>query len=389
MKKTFVFILLFAVCGTLFASDLFLSPSRLAGAVIDNPFTVRVEGELGVDAVKFLADPLALDTYSESSVRVLLEKDLDFWKANPDVVSAFSEFDATFPGFSGNDELDKAMIDSYLKNTFLSEGYGRDRRSFVLASLAGTGVLSPVRGPSEPVFSFSMKGERFWGEFGWRWFFSAGFDGTSSLFSEENGELLIRGGATLAYGKAVNDKLSFGISLTPQALVRNTVLNSSMLNGRLNADFISLFTEDFRFGFSLSVNTGLTYRLSDDFSLTLDMRDFPSSSSYVRWKLTDMAAFDFKFQGENSVGAGVPDFALTGVWKDELNMVSVSARLGKTDLWNIFDFTYERALGGASSLSISLAERNIGLSYSAGGFEAGITCGLDRLRFGAFFSASV
>ena len=70
-------------------------------------------------------------------------------------------------------------------------------------------------------------------------------------------------------------------------------------------------------------------------------------------------------------------------------MVSVSARLGKTDLWNIFDFTYERALGGASSLSISLAERNIGLSYSAGGFEGGITCGLDRLRFGAFFSYSV
>ena len=102
-----------------------------------------------------------------------------------------------------------------------------------------------------------------------------------------------------------------------------------------------------------------------------------------------MAAFDFKFQGENSVGAGVPDFALTGVWKDELNMVSVSARLGKTDLWNIFDFTYARALGGSSSLSISLAERNIGLSYSAGGFEAGITCGLDRLRFGAFFSYSV
>ena len=158
----------------------------------------------------------------------------------------------------------------------------------------------------------------------------------------------MRGGATVACGKAVNDKLSFGISLTPQALVRNTILNSSMLNGRLNADFISLFTEDFRFGFSLSVNTGLTYRLSDDFSLTLDMRDFPSSSSYVRWKLTDMAAFDFKFSGENSVGAGVPDFALTGVWKDELNMVSVSARLGKTDLWNIFDFTYERALGGAS-----------------------------------------
>ena len=91
MKKTFVFILLFALCGTLFASDLFLSPSRLAGALIDNPFTVRVEGELGVDAVKFLADPLALDTYSESSVRVLLEKDLAFWKANPDVVSAFSE----------------------------------------------------------------------------------------------------------------------------------------------------------------------------------------------------------------------------------------------------------------------------------------------------------
>ncbi|MDY5057157.1 MAG: hypothetical protein SPE84_07350, partial [Bullifex sp.] len=153
MKKTFVFILLFALCGTLFASDLFLSPSRLAGSVIDNPFTVRVEGELGVDAVKFLADPLALDSCSESSVRVLLEKDLDFWKANPDVVSAFSEFDSTFPGFSGNDELDKAMIDSYLKTTFLSEGYGRDRRSFVLASLAGTGVLSPVMGPSEPVFS--------------------------------------------------------------------------------------------------------------------------------------------------------------------------------------------------------------------------------------------
>ncbi len=393
MKKTFVLILLVAVCGTLFASDLFLSPSRLAGSAVDEPFTIRVDGSASVDGVKFLADPMSLDIYSDKAVKTLLDKDIAFWKSDPAAVSAFSEFDATFPGFTGNDELDKAMIDSYLKNTFLSDRYGKVRRSFVLSSLAGEGVLSSITGPSEPSFSLSMNGAHFKNGFGWKWFFSAGFDGTSSLFSAENGELLIKGGASLAYSTFFSEKLSFGISLSPEVLVRNTVLNSNMLKGRLTADFISLFSEDFRFGLQIAVSTGLTYRLSDELSLTLDLRNFPSSSQYVRWKLTDMASFDLKFTGDGGYRTPSSDLVMTGIWNDGDNIVKVSAssllNLKSADLWSIFDFSYERIFSERTSLEVMLENRNIGVSFTHDGIKAGLTCGLDRLRFGTFFSFSV
>lgn len=393
MKKVLCFILIFASFVPLAASNLFESPSLLAGKIIEKPFTVRTYAEAGVDGIKFLSDPISLDSYSDAAVKSLLDRDISFWKENPQVVSAFTEFDATFPSFTGNDELDKAMIGSYLKNTFLSAGYGRERRSFVLSSLAGEGVLSSITGPASPSFSLSMNGERFKDGFGWKWFFDAGFIGTSSLFSAESGELLVRGGASLAYGTFFSDRLSFGIALTPEVLMRNTVLNSNMLKGRLTADFISLFSEDFRFGLQIAVNTGLTYRLSDELSLTLDLRNFPSSSQYVRWKLTDMASFDLKFTGDGGYRTPSSDLVMTGIWNDGASVVKVSAssllNLKSADLWSIFDFSYERFFSENTSLEVMLENRNIGVSFTNDGIKAGLTCGLDRLRFGAFFSFSV
>lgn len=393
MKKVLCFILIFASFVPLAASNLFESPSLLAGKIIEKPFTVRTYAEAGVDGIKFLSDPISLDSYSDAAVKSLLDRDISFWKENPQVVSAFTEFDATFPSFTGNDELDKAMIGSYLKNTFLSAGYGRERRSFVLSSLAGEGVLSSITGPASPSFSLSMNGERFKDGFGWEWFFDAGFIGTSSLFSAESGELLVRGGASLAYGTFFSDRLSFGIALTPEVLMRNTVLNSNMLKGRLTADFISLFSEDFRFGLQIAVNTGLTYRLSDELSLTLDLRNIPSSSQYVRWKLTDMASFDLKFTGDGGYRTPSSDLVMTGIWNDGASVVKVSAssllNLKSADLWSIFNFSYERIFSERTSLEVMLENRNIGVSFTHDGIKAGLTCGLDRMRFGAFFSFSV
>ncbi|MGN0906185.1 MAG: hypothetical protein ACI4NM_03475 [Bullifex sp.] len=393
MKKILCFVLILASIVPLAASDLFESPSLLAGNTSDNPFTVRFDAEAGVDGIKFLSDPLSLDSYSDAAVKSLLDRNISFWKENPQVVSAFTEFDATFPSFTGNDELDKAMIDSYLKNTFLSSGYGRERRSFVLSSLAGEGVLSSITGPASPSFSLSMNGDHFKNGFGWKWFFSAGFDGTSSLFSDVNGELVIKGGASFAYSSFFSERLSFGISLTPEVLMRNTVLNSNMLKGRLTADFISLFSEDFLFGIKVSVNTGLTYRLTDEFSLTLDLRNFPASSHYVRWKLTDIASLDPKFTVMGGYRTGSPDLVATGRWSDGVNTVKVSASslldLGSADLWSIFDLSYERTLGKAMAFGVTLSDGNLGLTFSSGGFKAGLSTGLDRLRFGTFFSFSV
>ncbi|MDD5972341.1 MAG: hypothetical protein PUC01_01365, partial [Spirochaetales bacterium] len=178
----------------LFISDAFLSPSLLAGQEIDKPFSFSISTKSSIDGLAFLKNPTSLDKNSREVVRVLINQDIKFWKDNPSVISAFKEFDDTFPSFTGNDELDKATIDTYLEQTFLSNAYGAKRRSFVLSSLAGTGVINSVTGPGMPTISLSFSGENFKNEFGYRWFFSLGFDGSNSLFSSSNSELILSTG---------------------------------------------------------------------------------------------------------------------------------------------------------------------------------------------------
>lgn len=368
----------------LFISDAFLSPSLLAGQEIDKPFSFSISTKSSIDGLAFLKNPTSLDKNSREVVRVLINQDIKFWKDNPSVISAFKEFDDTFPSFTGNDEFDKATIDTYLEQTFLSNAYGAKRRSFVLSSLAGTGVINSVTGPGMPTISLSFSGENFKNEFGYRWFFSLGFDGSNSLFSSSNSELILSTGVSLSYSTYLTNKLSYGIALTPRVLIRDSILNENILKGRLNGDFISLFSEDFRFGLVLGVNSGLTYHFSNDFSITIDLRNFPAAISYRKWSLTDIAAFNFNLQKDHQAYAPNVELATTGCWKNDKNKVAVT--FSSED---VFKITYERIINDSLALDIAIKGSELSASILWDNYKFGIMSDFDRFALGAYFTASI
>ena len=79
-------------------SPLFSSPSRILEEEENTPFGFMVDLSSDIKGLSFLASPLSVtEEASKNMVLSLEKKDAEWWKNNPEVISVFSSYDASFP----------------------------------------------------------------------------------------------------------------------------------------------------------------------------------------------------------------------------------------------------------------------------------------------------
>ena len=411
MKKTLILLVLMMVVFTLSAafvpfsydrtSRLFSSPTLLLTKEENTPFGFLLDLSSDVSGLSFLASPLSVTEKAAKNMALALEKkDSEWWRNNPEVISVFSSFDASFPTPSFEDDreaLEMWKIRNYLTSTFLSSSYGKDRRAYVVSSLSGDSevFLEEEKIGGDTDFFLSLFGESVSDGFGWGWNVNLGFDGSDRLFGGGRSMFSVDARGEVGYAFEVSEKVSFGISCIPSLRMETYILPSSYTLSRLQGSVISLFTEDFRFGVGIEVNAGVSYRVNEELSFTLDGRNLPSLYSYWGLTLSDMASFNLNFNRLKDTWIELPDGVFGAHWKRgghrvDVVMDSIVSQL----LWMKevegyeFDFMlcpkvqYSYYFTSESSITAYLENSLIALGVDYNGFSFSLSYGIDDNNIG-------
>ena len=373
-------------------SPLFSSPSRILEEEENTPFGFMVDLSSDIKGLSFLASPLSVtEEASKNMVRTLEKKDAEWWKNNPEVISVFSSYDASFPTptfDSETESLELWKIRNYLSSTFLSSSYTKERRAYVVSALANDGGVfsenEKIGGDTD--FFLSLFGENVKDGFGWGWNVNLGFDGSERLFGGGKSIFSLDTRGEIGYAFSVTDKLTIGISCIPSLRMETYILPSSYALSRLQGDMLSLFTEDFRFGTGIEVNMGLLYRVNEELSFTLDGRNLPSLYSYWGLSLSDMASFNLNFNRLKDTWVELPDGVLGAHWKRGRHSVDVAMdSIVSQLLWMKevdgyeFDFMlcpkvkYSYSLGKQKTLTAYLENSLIAFALDYNGFSLSLS----------------
>ena len=302
-------------------SPLFSSPTRLLTEKENTPFGFLVDFSSDIKGLSFLASPLSVTEEAAKNMAFSLEKkDAEWWRNNPEVISVFSSFDSAFPtpSFDSSvEELELWKIRNYLTSTFLSSSYSKERRAYVVSSLSDNKDVfdkeKKIGGDTD--FFLSLFGENVDDGFGWGWNVNLAFDGNDRLFGGGNSIFSFDARGDVGYAFALTDKVTFGISCIPSLRMETYILPSSYTLSRLQGSFIALFSEDFRFGMGIEVNMGVSYRVNEELSFSLDGRNIPSLYGYWALKLTDMASFNLNFNRVKDTWIELPDGVFGAHWR--------------------------------------------------------------------------
>ena len=373
-------------------SPLFSSPSRILEEEENTPFGFMVDLSSDIKGLSFLSSPLSVtEEASKNMVRTLEKKDAEWWKNNPEVISVFSSYDASFPTptfDSETESLELWKIRNYLSSTFLSSSYTKERRAYVVSALANDGGVfsenEKIGGDTD--FFLSLFGENVKDGFGWGWNVNLGYDGSERLFGGGKSIFSLDTRGEIGYAFSVTDKVTIGISCIPSLRMETYILPSSYALSRLQGDMLSLFTEDFRFGTGIEVNMGLLYRVNEELSFTLDGRNLPSLYSYWGLSLSDMASFNLNFNRLKDTWVELPDGVLGAHWKRGRHSVDVAMdSIVSQLLWMKevdgyeFDFMlcpkvkYSYSLGKQKTLTAYLENSLIAFALDYNGFSLSLS----------------
>ena len=302
-------------------SPLFSSPSRILEEEENTPFGFMVDLSSDIKGLSFLSSPLSVtEEASKNMVRTLEKKDAEWWKNNPEVISVFSSYDASFPTptfDSETESLELWKIRNYLSSTFLSSSYTKERRAYVVSALANDGGVfsenEKIGGDTD--FFLSLFGENVKDGFGWGWNVNLGFDGSDRLFGGGKSIFSVDARGEIGYAFPLSEKVALGISCIPSLRMETYILTSSYTLSRLQSNMLSLFTEDFRFGMGIELNLGLSYKVNEELSFTLDGRNIPSLYTYWGITLGDMASFNLNFNRLKDTWIELPDAVVAAHWK--------------------------------------------------------------------------
>ena len=411
MKKITIVLALMMVVFTLSAafvpfsynrtSKTFSSPTLLLEENEITPFGFLLDFSSDISGLSFLASPLSVTEKAAKNMAYALEaKDAEWWRSNPEVISVFSSFDASFPSpifEEDRENLELWKIRNYLTSTFLSSSYGEERRAYVVSSLSGDSeaFLENEKIGGDTDFFLSLFGESISDGFGWGWNVNLGFDGSDRLFGGGKSIFSVDARGEIGYAFEVTDKVNFGISCIPSLRMETYILPSSYTLSRLQGSVLSLFTEDFRFGVGIEVNAGVSYRVNEELSFTLDGRNLPSLYSYWGISLGDMASFNLNFNRLKDTWIELPDGVLGAHWRRgghrvDVVMDSIVSQL----LWMKevegydFDFLlcpkvqYSYFFSPDKSLTAYLENSLIAFGVDYNGFSFSLSYGIDDNNIG-------
>ncbi len=302
-------------------SSFFSSPATIGEVEEDTPFGFMVDVSSDIKGLSFLSSPLSVTEEAAESMALSLEKkDMEWWKDNAEVISVFSSFDSSFPVPSfdeDNETFELWRIRNYLTSTFLSSSYTKERRAYVVTALADNEDVfleeKKIGGNSD--LYLSLFGEKISEGFGWGWNVNLGFDGSERLFGGGKSIFSADARGEIGYAFPLSEKVSLGISCIPSLRMETYILPSSYTLSRLQSNMLSLFTEDFRFGMGIELNLGLSYKVNEELSFTLDGRNIPSLYTYWGITLGDMASFNLNFNRLKDTWIELPDAVVAAHWK--------------------------------------------------------------------------
>lgn len=399
MKKTIIFVFVsLTLTSGLFASfipfrdnrqsGVFSSPSMAGEKSGSTPFGVTFSASSDISLISFLSSPTKiLDIAAENGAREMEAKDMEWWKENSSVLSVFSSFDSAFPMPTfqeENEELELWRLRSYLGGTFLSSGYSSERRSYVVSALSENKEIFPDGGGmgGEGDLLLSFYGSSFSPSFTWGWNVNVGIDSGENILGGGKGIFGVDVRLPILYSFSPGEKINVGISCMPLLRMETYIMPSSFINARLQNDVISLFSDDFRFGFGLGVNLGASCRVDQELVFSLDGRNIPSMRKYWSLPLASMASFDLNFNKVKDTWLEVPDVAVGAHWKRGGHSVDVEmSDIVSQLLWEeknpdyIFDFllcpkvSYAYCFPTGVELSASLSDGRIGMGVEYGGFS--------------------
>ena len=300
---------------------IYSSPSLAGEGEDSTPFGFELSLSSDISLLSFLSSPESvLDEAAISAVKELEKMDITWWKNNTEVLSVFSSFDAAFPYpqfQEGSEELEMWKLRSYLSSTFLSSSYTSGRRAYVVSALSGNSEIFPSGGGmgGEGDILLSFYGNYSSSSFLWGWNVNVGLDSYSKILGGGKGVFGVDLRFPLLYSFSPGERIRVGLSAVPLLRMETYILPQSFINARLQSDMISLFSDDFRFGWGLGINAGVSYRVSDELLFALDGRNLPSMRSYWGLPLSKMASFDLRAEKIHDTWMEVPDIAFSSLWK--------------------------------------------------------------------------
>lgn len=297
------------------ANGSFDSPSNLQKIGISSDFAVRFNYFTDVDNIMFLANPISVLAFSSQPyVSFLLAQQTSFFDANRGVTGLFNSYDANAPVYDST--YPEASVDAfkrYLRDSFSS--LSDSRKAFIIRDMVASypGMVdSPIHGKLDA--SLALYGYNLEKPFSWGWSVNVYYSGAFELLSNESGRLNLDARFNLGYSFSITEKLRAGVSFSPMLLLFNLIDNISFINARIGGNGALLFTNEFFFGTGFVTNIGLSYDISDEFSLSPDLRNVPSMQSYAYVSLADLASVRFNFHTIKDIFIREPDAVLAAVY---------------------------------------------------------------------------
>lgn len=386
-------------------TSVFRSPARLADAEEKRSFGFELDGSSNINGILFASDPVsALQGGADYLGTHLVESDDSFLASNYEMLCRVFSFDGNFPT-AGRTDAETA----YFLREYFGEGGGYEEIGDANKALAVADILSANPqffrnglAPSDAELSLKFYGGSIRNGFGWDWNVSLGFDGAEDLlyqYSSGNhrygNDIYLTVGSDIGYGRYVTDNVAVGFSVTPRIMFQTAFTDSDYLAARLDSSILNLFASNrYNLGIGIGLNAGVMYRVNDELSFVLDLRDVPSARTY--WYFTaDDVMNDFRMHYDDTLYLTPPDAALSMLWERGKYHVSVeiSDALSQViwantvsgydyDPWIIPKIGFVYDLYEDLTLSAKLEYRRIKLGVDWNNFNVELSSRLDELNFG-------
>lgn len=384
----------------------FSSPGRLMETEKRIPFGFDISLVSDFDELIFLMDPMSgLEGPVRKAAQFLADQDAAFWQENGELLSNLREIDPALPFPSSNPELLERQMHDYFTGRFLSPVYGDGNRTRAFSSIFSSGVLpesidKEIGGDLD--LSLSFFGGHINRGFSWQAGFRLYLDSPDSILSQMDDSGFVYGndiGAVLYadIGSAayiIPDKLSIGLTVSPQLFFRTTFSASSLLSARMDNEILSIFASNtFRTGAGIGLTFGAAYRINDELMIALDLRNLPAIQGALYFRAEDISTLSL--HPDKDIFVISPDAAFSVDWKHERWHLSAELNDILSQLiWmqnvdgyhfkplHILDFSASYMLKDDLTLQLSYSNDAVSLGFRTKGLLAEIITKVDRFALG-------
>ncbi len=369
-------------------------------------FDVSADFGNSIDGFRFLSDPVgtlqkAADYFADAVFSMSDEEILGTY----DVLSDSFSFDPAFPKRGNTDSETVYFVRDYFRSGGRFDSLDDANKARGVASSVRNGLAPyPDKFLTGAMYlDFRMSGGKVHNGFGWDWNVDFFFDGAESLLTQPmrpdhryGNEFGVTFGGDVGYGALLlDDRLSLGITASPQMYFRTSFLNADYIEGRLSGNpFMLLASNVFYLGIGLDVNAGLLYRIDDNLSVAFDLRHIPSLQTAWYFTADDLlGSFTFHHDGIlyyepfDAAATLFMDYGKIHASVEISNIISeaiwVAAVPGwRMDYWSFVTLGFGYDLREDLTLYTKYERRTLSLGVEYKGFTAEISSRLDIAAFG-------